>query len=114
MEGRWIWRLLALPGVVWLSLFFLIAFYAVVSIALALSLLVGYPVAYFSARHAGRWKGLLLLALVLPFWINYLMRMLAWVNLLAEDGWGTKVLHALSIDQLFISLGLLSSEGGWL
>jgi spermidine/putrescine transport system permease protein len=165
MEGRWIWRALALPGVVWLSLFFLVAFYAVlcvafgntntlnelvpfwspaqwnvgyvvdvfkniwhgeqfltvflrtfayVAIALAVSLLIGYPVAYFSARHAGRWKGLLLLALVLPFWINYLMRMLAWVNLLAADGWGTKVLHALSIDQLFISLGLLSGEGGWL
>ena len=29
MEGRWIWRLLALPGIIWLSLFFLVAFYAV-------------------------------------------------------------------------------------
>ena len=31
MEGRWLWRLLALPGVLWLSLFFLVAFYAVVA-----------------------------------------------------------------------------------
>ena len=31
MESRWIWRLLALPGVAWLSLFFLVAFYAVVA-----------------------------------------------------------------------------------
>ena len=85
-----------------------------VAIALAVRSWIGYPVAYFSARHAGRWKGLLLLLLVLPFWINYLMRMLAWINLLSPDGWGTKVLHALSIDQLFISLGLLSTEGGWL
>ncbi len=165
MGGRWIWRVLALPGVVWLSLFFLVAFYAVlcvafgntnslnelvpfwsptqwnvgyvldvlqnlwdggqfltvflrtfayVAIALAVSLLIGYPVAYFTARHAGRRKGLMLLAIVLPFWINYLMRMLAWINLLSPDGWGTKVLHALAIDQLFIALGLLSNEGGWL
>ncbi|MFN8185744.1 MAG: ABC transporter permease [Gaiellales bacterium] len=165
MEGRWFWRLLAAPGVLWLSVFFLVAFYAViavafgntntlnevvpfwsptqwnvgyflevleniwngeqfltvflrtfayVAIALAISLLVGYPVAYFAARHAGRWKGLVLLLLILPFWINYLMRMLAWINLLGPDGWATKVLHYLSIDQLFISLGLLGSEGGWL
>ena len=52
-----------------------------VAIALGLSLLVGYPVAYFAARHSGRWKGLVLLALIVPFWINYLMRMLAWINL---------------------------------
>lgn len=165
MESRWTWRILALPGVAWLSVFFLVAFYAVlavafgnqntlnepvpfwnpldwnvgyavqvlenlrdggqyltlflrtfayVAIALAISLLVGYPVAYFAARHAGRWRGLLLLLLVLPFWINYLMRMLAWINLLSPDGWGTQVLHYTSIDQLFIWLGLLENEGGWL
>ena len=165
MESRWTWRLVALPGVAWLSLFFLVALYAVlavafgnqntlnepvpfwnpldwnvgyahevvrnlwnggqyltvflrtfayVAIALAISLAIGYPVAYYAARHTGRWKGLLLLLLVLPFWINYLMRMLAWVNLLSPDGWATKVLHYTSIDQLFIALGLLSNEGGWL
>jgi len=51
-----------------------------------LSLLIGYPVAYFAARHAGRWRGLVLLLLILPFWINYLMRMLAWINLLSSRG----------------------------
>jgi spermidine/putrescine transport system permease protein len=159
------WRWLALPGVIWLTLFFLVAFYAVlavafgntntlnevvpfwsptqwnvgyalevmrniwnggqfltvflrtfayVAIALAISLVIGYPVAYFAARKAGRWKGVLLLLLVLPFWINYLMRMLAWINLLSPDGWATDLLHYTAIDQLFINLGLLSSEGGWL
>ena len=73
------------------------------AIALALSLLIGYPVAYFAARHAGRWKWLLLLLLILPFWINYLMRMLAWINLLSPDGWATQVLHAIGIERLFIS-----------
>jgi spermidine/putrescine transport system permease protein len=87
---------------------------AYVGIALAISLLIGYPVAYYTARHAGRWKWLLLLALILPFWINYLMRMFAWINLLSPDGWATQALHYLSIDQLFINLGLLTSEGGWL
>lgn len=88
--------------------------FAFVGIALALSLLIGYPVAYYASRHAGRWKGLLLVALILPFWINYLMRMLAWINLLAPDGWGTRALHWVGIERLFIALGLLSTQGGWL
>jgi spermidine/putrescine transport system permease protein len=165
MGSRWTWRLLALPGVVWLGVFFLVAFYTVVAvafgnqntlsepvpfwnpldwnvgyvlqvlenirdggqfltvfvrtvvfvaIALALSLLIGYPVAYFTARHAGRWKALVLVLLILPFWINYLMRMLAWINLLAPDGLGTRLLRALGIEDLFMALGLLTTEGGWL
>ena len=65
--------------------------------------------AYYTARHAGRWKALVLVLLILPFWINYLMRMLAWINLLAPDGIGHASLHATGIEQLFIRLGLLSS-----
>jgi ABC-type spermidine/putrescine transport system permease subunit I len=61
--------------------------FAYVGAALALCCVVGYPVAYYVARHASRWRGLLLAALVLPFWISYLMRMLAWVNLLQVDGY---------------------------
>jgi spermidine/putrescine transport system permease protein len=165
MSSRWTWRLIALPGVAWLTVFFLVSFYAVVCVALGnqdtlsqpipfwnpldwnvgylgsvlsniwhggqfltvflrtvgfvavaigLSLLVGYPVAYFAARHAGRWRGLVLLGLILPFWINYLMRMLAWINLLSPDGWGTRVLHDIGIERLFLFLGLLGSRGGWL
>jgi putrescine transport system permease protein len=70
---------------------------AYVAVAVALSLLIGYPVAYYIARHGGRWKGLLLLGLVAPFWISYLMRMLAWVNLLQEDGLVNRTLVELSI-----------------
>jgi putrescine transport system permease protein len=70
-----------------------------VGIALALSLLIGYPVAYYIARHAGRMKGLLLVLIILPLWISYLMRMLAWVNLLGPDGYVNRFLtytHVLS------------------
>jgi putrescine transport system permease protein len=63
-----------------------------VGIALALSLLIGYPVGYYIARHAGRTKSLLLILLIAPLWINYLMRMLAWVNLLAPDGYVNRFL----------------------
>ena len=165
MGSRWTWRLLALPGVVWLTIFFLLAFYAVIAVAfgnqntlsepvpfwnpldwnvgyviatlknifqggpfltvfvrtfifvafaLVLALVIGYPVAYFAARHAGRYKGLVLVLLILPFWINYLMRMLAWINLLSPDGLGTRLLSTIGIERIFLSVNLLSTRGGWL
>ena len=85
-----------------------------VFVAIGLSIAIAYPVAYYTARHAGRWKWFLLVLLILPFWINYLMRMLAWINLLSPDGWGTRVLHATGIEWLFLQVGLLSTHGGWL
>src|SRR5258706_10955255 len=71
--------------------------FAYVGITLALCFLIGYPVAYYAARHAGRRRGLVLMALVLPFWISYLMRMLAWANLLQPDGYVNRILHWLHI-----------------
>ena len=70
---------------------------AYIALALAGCVLIGYPVAYYVARHASRWRGVLLAALVLPFWISYLMRMLAWVNLLQTDGYVNRALEWLHI-----------------
>jgi ABC-type spermidine/putrescine transport system permease subunit I len=68
-----------------------------VAIASLLSLLIAYPAAYFVARFAGRRKGLFLILLIAPFWISYMMRMLAWVDLLQIDGYVNKALSFLSI-----------------
>lgn len=54
--------------------------------AMVLSFAIGFPIAYFLARHAGKRKLLLLSLIIVPFWVNYLMRMLAWVNLLSPSG----------------------------
>ena len=54
--------------------------------AMAISFAIGFPVAYYLARHAGKRRMLLLLLISAPFWVNYLMRMLAWVNLLSPSG----------------------------
>jgi ABC-type spermidine/putrescine transport system permease subunit I len=69
-----------------------------VTVAILLCLLIAYPVAYFVARHAGRWRGLILALLVAPFWISSMMRLLAWVNLLQTDG---LVNRGLSLGGLF-------------
>ena len=152
------WAALALPGVVWLPLFFVVPFYVIlgvafgtvdpiiqtplpawnpldwntrafdfvvdglvssgaafqtvfvrtfvyVAIAVALSLVIAYPVAYFVARYGGRWKGLLLLGLIAPFFISYLMRMLAWINLLQDDGW---------VNDVLVWIGILDEPRTWL
>ncbi len=137
--SRWIWPALAMPGIIWVTLLFVLPLYVVmailfgqidpilrrpvpvwnpvkwniiqfkyvlehivgsqgyfgpallrtavyVAVASALCLLIAYPVAYYTARFAGRRKGLLLALLIAPFWISYMMRMLAWINLLQNDG----------------------------
>ncbi|HEX6951730.1 MAG TPA: ABC transporter permease, partial [Gaiellaceae bacterium] len=68
-------------------------------------LLIGYPVAYYLARYARRSRGLLLVLLVVPFWVSYLMRMLAWIGLLLPDG---------IVNRVLIDLGILSAPYGWL
>jgi ABC-type spermidine/putrescine transport system permease subunit I len=57
-----------------------------------LCLLIAFPVSYYVARLSGKRKGLLLALLIAPFWISYMMRMFAWVNLLQDDGLVNKVL----------------------
>jgi spermidine/putrescine transport system permease protein len=58
--------------------------YAVATVALCL--LLGYPVAYYIARFGGHGKHLLIALVVLPFFVNYLVRTYAWVALLADEG----------------------------
>jgi spermidine/putrescine transport system permease protein len=79
-----------LPGHQYWGIFLRTCLY--VALALSGSLLIGYPVAYYVSRHAKRSKGLLLGLIVLPFWVSYMMRMLAWVNLFSPNGYVNKFL----------------------
>jgi ABC-type spermidine/putrescine transport system permease subunit I len=76
-----------------------------VLVASLLCLVLGYPAAYFVARFAGRRKGLFLLLLIAPFWISYMMRMLAWIDLLQTNGYVNRVLSGM---------GLISQPIDWL
>jgi spermidine/putrescine transport system permease protein len=66
-------------------------------VALVGCVVVGYPVAYFTAVHARRSRGLILALLVVPLLVSYMLRMLAWVGLLAPGGWVNAVLVPLHI-----------------
>ena len=48
MRSRWTWRLVALPGVAWLSVFFLVAFYAVLAVAFGNQDTLSQPVPYWN------------------------------------------------------------------
>jgi ABC-type spermidine/putrescine transport system permease subunit I len=57
-----------------------------VVLATALSIVIGYPVAYFLARCVRRGRAIYLILVLTPLWIPYMMRMLAWTGLLSNDG----------------------------
>jgi ABC-type spermidine/putrescine transport system permease subunit I len=147
---RLFWAFLAAPGILWLTLLFIVPFYAVLAIGMGrlnqlfgtpiavwnplqwsdtnlaqawrdlagstaylgpiivrtliytavaslLCLLIGYPAAYFVARFSGRRKGAFLVLLIAPFWISYMMRMLAWVDLLQTNGYVNQALSFLHL-----------------
>ena len=59
-------------------------FYA--GLATIACLLLAYPLAYWIAFRAGPWRNLFLLFIVAPFFVTYLIRTLAWLNILADEG----------------------------
>ncbi|NIM69213.1 MAG: ABC transporter permease subunit [Xanthomonadales bacterium] len=56
------------------------------AISTVLCLLIGYPMAYFIARQPPGRRNVLLLAVILPFWISFLLRVYAWIGLLNTKG----------------------------
>ena len=66
--------------------------------AMTICFVIGFPIAYFLARHAGKRKLLLLVLIIVPFWVNYLMRRLAWVNLLSVDGLFTRFMRNFGVN----------------
>jgi spermidine/putrescine transport system permease protein len=66
-------------------------------IATVLALVVSYPVAYWIAFRGGRWKNLLLLFIVAPFFVTYLIRTLAWETILSDNGFVVRTLQHLHV-----------------
>jgi spermidine/putrescine transport system permease protein len=66
-------------------------------IATLIALVVSYPVAYWIAFRGGRWKNLLLLFIVAPFFVTYLIRTLAWETILADNGLVVRILRDIHL-----------------
>jgi putrescine transport system permease protein len=70
------------------------------AIGTLLCLLLGYPMAYFIVRQPPRRRQLLLLAVILPFWISFLLRVYAWIGLLGSRG---------AINELLLQMGIIDA-----
>ena len=71
-------------------------------IATLAAFLISYPLAYWIAFRGGRWKNLLLILIIAPFFVTYLIRTLAWKTILEDDGF---------VVSIFRDLHLVSSDG---
>ncbi|WP_329311805.1 ABC transporter permease [Streptomyces sp. NBC_01262] len=79
-------------------------------IATVLCLAIGYPLAYTIAFKAGRWRNVLLVMVIAPFFTSFLIRTLAWKTILADDGIVVSVLDKLHILNATAAIGLTSGD----
>jgi putrescine transport system permease protein len=77
----------------------------IAAVSTVILLLIGYPVAYGIVRTSQSMQPVLLMAVVLPFWTSFLIRIYAWINILQRDGLFNDVL---------LRLGLIEEPVGWL
>jgi spermidine/putrescine transport system permease protein len=70
------------------------------AIATFICVVGGYPVAYFIGKAPDRWRNLLLMMVMIPFWTNFLVRTYAWVTILRSEG---------VLNSLLINLGVIAT-----
>ncbi|CAL9543576.1 hypothetical protein SUDANB58_04300 [Streptomyces sp. enrichment culture] len=78
--------------------------------ATALCLLLGYPLAYLIAFRAGRWRNLIMIAVIAPFFTSFLIRTLAWKTILADGGPVVGALDALHVLDVTGRLGWTAGD----
>jgi spermidine/putrescine transport system permease protein len=79
-------------------------------ITTVLSIVIGYPIAYWISRYGGTRKNLLLVLVMLPFWTSYLIRTYAWMIILRDNGVLNSVLQAVGIGNPDDPLALLNTD----
>lgn len=86
-------------------------FYA--GIATLLALLIAYPLAYFIAFKAGRWRALMLVLVIAPSFASFLLRTYAWKTILSDEGFITSFFNALHVlpDDRILSTGIAVVAG---
>ncbi|RDE07689.1 ABC transporter permease subunit [Pelagibacterium lacus] len=81
----------------------------IAAISTALALLIAYPMAWFIARSDEKYRNLLLMLVILPFWTSFLLRVYAWMGFLGRNGIINNMLLGLGIiDQ---PITMLQTEG---
>ena len=78
--------------------------------ATVLALAIAYPLAYAIAFKSGRWKNVLLVLVIAPFFTSFLIRTLAWQTILTSDGPVTSTLRSLHVLSLLRTLHLIDAD----
>jgi spermidine/putrescine transport system permease protein len=86
----------------------LVRSFAYAAIATLLCFVIAYPVAYFIAFKAGRWRVVLLGLVMVPFFTSFLLRTIAWQSLLSDNGPVLWIIETLGLDGFLEAVGLLS------
>lgn len=147
---NWVPYALLLPGLLWLSVFFVLPMITLASqslqegnidegyvftgnvgiyaeafsrywphmarsltyaaLATVLALLLGYPLAYFIAQKAGRWKNIVLVLVIAPFFTSFLIRTLAWKTILSDNWVVAQWARQLGITDALQAVGLTSTD----
>jgi putrescine transport system permease protein len=69
----------------------------VAAISTLIALIIGYPMAYAIARAPEKWRNILLMLVILPFWTSFLLRVYAWIGFMKNNGVINNVLVSLGI-----------------
>ena len=77
--------------------------------ATVLCIIIGYPLAYYLAFRAGRWRSLLLALIMVPFFTSFLIRTIAWQTILGADGPALAVMEVLSLVPVTDAIGLTTN-----
>ena len=77
----------------------------IAAVSTAILLLIGFPLAYGMARAPRGLQAVLFMAVVLPFWTSFLVRIYAWINILQREG---------LLNQVLLALGVVDTPPGWL
>jgi spermidine/putrescine transport system permease protein len=67
------------------------------AIATIVTLVISYPLAYAIAFKAGRWRNVLLVMVIAPFFTSFLLRTLAWTTILADNGFVVDALKTVGV-----------------
>ena len=92
----------AIPYVVWMAVFVVVTLLLIVVYATGICLLIAYPFAYFLAQTGPATRKVAMLFIMLPMWMNFLLRTYAWMSILENHGFLNQILALVGIPPLHI------------
>ena len=75
-------------------------------IATAVCLLIGYPISYMIAKEGPRFQRVAMVLIMLPMWINFLLRTYSWMSILENNGLLNQIFRSIGLIDLYNSIAI--------